>query len=58
MKAQTRPLLCKAILRLYQRVLVPHHKAGDAYWAGLDCAVILQTGVSSSRKGTLWIESR
>ena len=23
------------VLRLYQRVLVPHHEAGDAYWQDL-----------------------
>jgi len=22
----------KVVLRLYQRVLVPHHEAGNAYW--------------------------
>jgi hypothetical protein len=26
----------KVVLRLYQRVLVPHHEAGDAYWRDLD----------------------
>jgi hypothetical protein len=25
----------KVVLRLYQRVLVPHHEAGDAYWRDL-----------------------
>jgi hypothetical protein len=25
----------KVVLRLYQRVLIPHHEAGDAYWCGL-----------------------
>src|SRR5271166_1562575 len=25
----------KVVLRLYQRVLVPHHEAGNAYWRGL-----------------------
>jgi len=25
----------KVVLRLYQRVLVPHHEAGDAYWREL-----------------------
>ena len=29
----------KVVLRLYQRVLVPHHEAGNAYWR-FDCAVI------------------
>jgi len=23
------------VLRLYQRVLIPHHEAGNAYWRGL-----------------------
>jgi len=25
----------EVVLRLYQRVLVPHHEAGDAYWRDL-----------------------
>jgi hypothetical protein len=25
----------RVVLRLYQRVLVPHHEAGDAYWQDL-----------------------
>jgi hypothetical protein len=25
----------KVVLRLYQRVLVPHHEAGNAYWRDL-----------------------
>jgi len=26
----------QVVLRLYQRVLVPHHEAGNAYWRGLE----------------------
>jgi hypothetical protein len=25
----------KVVLRLYQRVLIPHHEAGNAYWRDL-----------------------